>query len=168
MTRAEPGSKWRKSRASDCREISASAPASSTPVGPPPTTTNVSSALRAGRIGLALGVLEREQHAAADLQRILERLQSGRERAPLVVAEVGVGRAGGENQVVVGHLAVGQDHAAPGDVDAARLPRAALRRWPGAAGSTGSARRCRRARAPRSPPGTAAAGRRGDSGGRAG
>ena len=40
----EPGSKCRKSRASDCREISASAPAISTPVGPPPITTNVSSA----------------------------------------------------------------------------------------------------------------------------
>ena len=35
---------WRKSDLSACRDSSAMAPASSTPVGPPPTTTNVSSA----------------------------------------------------------------------------------------------------------------------------
>ena len=99
--RAELGSKCRKSRASDCREISASAPAISTPVGPPPMTTNVSSALAPARIGLALGALERQQHAAADLERVLERLQAGRDRAPLVVAEVRVRRAGRHDQVVV-------------------------------------------------------------------
>ena len=44
--RAELGSKCRKSLASDCREISASAPAISTPVGPPPIMTNVSSRSR--------------------------------------------------------------------------------------------------------------------------
>ena len=79
--RAELGSKWRKSRASDCRAISASAPASSTPVGPPPTTTNVSSACASRGSGLALGPLERQQHAAPDLQRILERLQPRRDAA---------------------------------------------------------------------------------------
>ena len=39
------------------------------------------------------------------------RLEPGREALPLVVAEVRVGRAGGDDQVVVGELAVGR--AAP-------------------------------------------------------
>ena len=55
----------------------------------------------ADRVGLALGALERQQHAAADLQRVLEALEPGRERLPLVVAEVGVAGAGGDDQVVV-------------------------------------------------------------------
>ena len=74
--------------------------------------------LAAGEIGLSFGVLESQQDATANLQRILEVLQSRREAAPLVVAKIGVRRAGGENQVVIAQLAVGQDDAAPGDVDA--------------------------------------------------
>ena len=77
------------------RAISASVPASSTPVGPPPTTANVSQAARARGIGLGFGALEREQHAAADRERVVERLQAGRVRRPFVVAEIGVGRAAG-------------------------------------------------------------------------
>ena len=64
--------------------------------------------LAANRIGLALGVLERQQHATADVERVLDRLESGRHRAPLVVPEVGVRRAARDNQIVVGQLAVGQ------------------------------------------------------------
>ncbi len=41
IIRADSGRMLRKSFRSDCRAISASAPASSTPVGPPPTITNV-------------------------------------------------------------------------------------------------------------------------------
>ena len=66
-------------------------------------------------------MLECEQHPAPDLQRILERLQPGRERAPLVVTEIGVGRTGGENQEVVAHLAVRQDYPSPVDVHAAQF-----------------------------------------------
>ena len=94
----------RKSLVSDWRAISASAPASSTPVGPPPTMTKVSSARRRAGIGLALGALEREQHAAAHLERILERLQAGRVRQPFVVAEVRVRRPRRDDQVVVAEL----------------------------------------------------------------
>ena len=36
--------------------------------------------VRAGRIALPLRPLERQQHAAADVQRVLERFQSGRDR----------------------------------------------------------------------------------------
>ena len=86
--RALVGSIRRKSRAMVWREISPRAPASSTPVGPPPTTTNVSEALLLGAVALALGVLVGEQDAAADLQRVLERLEARSEHLPLVVTEV--------------------------------------------------------------------------------
>ena len=58
-----------------------------------------------GRVGRALGLLERQQDAAADVDRVLDRLQARRERLPLVVAEIGVARAGGDDQVVVGDRA---------------------------------------------------------------
>ena len=62
----------RKSRIIVCRAISESAPASSTPVGPPPMTTNVSQRVLLAGIGLALGGLERQEHAAADLERVVD------------------------------------------------------------------------------------------------
>ena len=63
---------WRKSRASVLRATSASVPASSTPVGPAPTTTKVIQADRAAGSGFALGDLEGEEHPAADLQGVLD------------------------------------------------------------------------------------------------
>ena len=99
--RADSGRMLRKSWRSDCRAISASAPASSTPVGPPPTITKVSSRRCASGIGLALGRLERQQHPPPDLQRIVERLQARRARRPLGMAEVRVRGAGRDDQVVV-------------------------------------------------------------------
>ena len=82
-TRASVGSMWRKSRASVWRAISASAPASSTPVGPPPMTTKVSQRpLASAPSSLALRGLEGEQHAPADLERVLERLEAGRAAPP--------------------------------------------------------------------------------------
>ena len=83
MIRARCGWIDRNSCASVCRAISASAPASSTPVGPPPTTTNVSHRSCARGIALTLGLLEREQHAPADRQRIVQRLESGCDDAPI-------------------------------------------------------------------------------------
>jgi hypothetical protein len=72
------------------------------------------------RIGLALGAFERHQDVPAQRGRILQRFQAGRELLPLVVAEIGVPRAGGEHQRVVGHLAAVVDqHAATCRVDAA-------------------------------------------------
>ena len=53
------------------------------------------------RIPLTLGQLEGEQYPAADLQCVLEALETGRERLPLLVPEVGVVRTGGHDQVVV-------------------------------------------------------------------
>ena len=118
--RATPGRMLRKSLRSDCRAISASAPASSTPVGPPPTMTNVSSRRCAVDVGLALGRLERQQHPAPDLERIVERLEPGCARRPLGMTEVGVRRAGGDDQVVVGDLDVRSAPSSPSPDRAAR------------------------------------------------
>ncbi len=77
--------------------------------------------LAANRVGLALGVLERQQHATADVERVLDRLESGRDRAPLVMPEVGVRRATRDDQIVVGELTVGQHELPAGLVDGAHL-----------------------------------------------
>ena len=42
-------------------------------------------------IGLALGGLERDEDPAADLRRVVDRLEARRERRPLVVPEVASG-----------------------------------------------------------------------------
>ena len=101
----------RKSRAIVWRAISAMAPASSTPVGPPPITTKVRRARRSAPSSRALRRLEGEQDAAADLERVLQRLESRGEPLPLVVAEVRVARAGGEDEGVVGEGALVEDDA---------------------------------------------------------
>ena len=68
-------------------------------------------------VGLALGLLEGEQDAAADLERVLEALETGRERLPVLVAEIGVARAGREHEVVVAEAAVFQHELVRRDVD---------------------------------------------------
>ena len=60
-----------------------------------------------GAVLAALGALERADDPRAQRQRVGERLQPRRVPGPVVVAEVAVGRAGGDDQVVVG-----QDRAA--------------------------------------------------------
>ena len=110
----------RKSGGSVSCASSAMVPASSTPVGPAPTMTKVSSAARRCGIGLALGALERHQNAPPQRGGVLQRLQAGRERLPFVMAEIGVARAGGENQRVVGQgVAVIEQHALVRGIDAA-------------------------------------------------
>ena len=52
-------------------------------------------------VGFPLGPLEGQQHAATDLERILEALEPRRERLPVIVAEVGVPRASADDEVVV-------------------------------------------------------------------
>ncbi len=60
--------------------------------------------VRTGFEHFALGELEREQNAAANLDGIFDGLQAGRERLPLIVAEVRMGCAGSQHQVVVRHV----------------------------------------------------------------
>ena len=94
------GSKSRKSPRMS-RAISAIWPAISTPVGPAPTTTKVSSAAWRSGSGSSSAASKASRICAADRQRALERLELGRVLLPLVVAEVGVLRAAGDDQRVV-------------------------------------------------------------------
>src|ERR671930_2764972 len=69
------------------------------------------------RIRLLLGLLEGHEDAAADLERVLDRLQARREARPVGPAEVRVaGARGDEELVVTERAAVGGEHAAPGEV----------------------------------------------------
>ena len=111
-------------------------------------------------VGLGLGPLEREQHLAAHRGRVVDRLDAGRMRGPVVAAEIGVARAGGEDQPVVGDAAR-RCRAAPACC-AASTPVDPVEQHAGVAvarrGSSGSARRCRPATGRRSRPGRARAG----------
>jgi len=68
-------------------------------------------------IGLTLGLLEREQDAAPDRERVFERLQAGGVLFPFVVAEVRMAGARREDQVVVGEGPVGEDDLPSRGVD---------------------------------------------------
>ena len=72
-------------------------------------------------IGLALGGLERQEHAAADLQRVLDRLQARRIARPLRMSEVRMRGAGGDDEIVVGHFAVRELDDPSFDIDRRRL-----------------------------------------------
>ncbi len=61
--------------------------------------------------------LEGEQEPPPDLGRIGDLLESGRERRPFVMAEIGVRRSGGEDQIVVGKIDLAGVHAARLHVD---------------------------------------------------
>ena len=50
---------------------------------------------------LALGQFKGKQNAAANFEGVLDGLEAGRERFPIVMAEIGVGGSGGEDEVVV-------------------------------------------------------------------
>ncbi len=166
-TRESRVSIWRKSPRRFSCASSAMVPASSTPVGPPPMMTKVSSAWRSS------GSLVRSARSKASSSRRRTVVASssvfrpGREGLPLVMAEIGVARAGGEHQRVIGHrIAAIEQHAVPGDIDAGRRWRAGSRRPAGCAAGCGSARRSRRWRARWSPPDRAAAGTDDGCGGR--
>ena len=95
---------------------------------PAPTTTNVSQRAPGLGVGLALGHLEGAEDAAAQLQRVVDRLHARREARELVVAEVRLRRAGGDDEAVVlvgAHRLVGSvgSHGARVQVEA-RAP------WP--------------------------------------
>jgi len=66
---------------------------------------------------LPLYQLERQQHAAADFERVFYRLEAGSVGLPFIVTEVAVGRPGGDDQVVVGNLRVGGFHDAAGQIE---------------------------------------------------
>ena len=73
-------------------------------MGPAPITANVRQASRSASLVGGFRLLERGQHAAPDQERVVERLEAGRELLPLIVAEVGVRGAARDEQIVVGNL----------------------------------------------------------------
>ena len=95
------------------------APASSTPVAPPPTMTKVSSAMRsAGSVSRSARSKD-EQNAAADRGGVLQGLEAGREWLPFIMTEVGVPCAGRQHQGVIAHgMPVGERQLALRGVDA--------------------------------------------------
>ena len=64
--------------------------------------------MRASAGCLALGQLECEQHPTPDFQRVLDGLQARGQRFPLIVSEIGVARARGNDQIVVGKFAISE------------------------------------------------------------
>ena len=112
----------RNSSRSVWRAISASAPAISTPVGPPPTITNVSSRRRSS----GSGVRSATSKASSMRRRISvasSRLFSpGANFSQSGLAEVRVRRARGDDEVVVrASIASSSIDGARRDVDATRL-----------------------------------------------
>src|SRR5271168_2279071 len=54
---------------------------------------------------LAFGQFKGQQHAAANFEGILNRLEAGGERFPVLVTEVGVTGSGRDDQIIVGNIA---------------------------------------------------------------
>ena len=73
-------------------------------------------------IGRGLGKLERGQQPGADQPRIVDRLQAGGERSPIIMPEVGVSGPRGQDEPVVRHkTALPEEHASPARVHAGDL-----------------------------------------------
>ena len=68
----------------------------------------------AGFEHFALGELKGKQNSAANLDGVFDGLQAGGERFPLVVAEVGVGGAGGQHEVVIRNFGAAAEDARDG------------------------------------------------------
>ena len=96
------GSIARKSCLSVRRASSAICPATSQPVGPPPTTAKVSHAPALGFRGRRLGQLERREDPPSQVEGVVDRLHREGVLGELVVSEVRGRRSGGDDQAVVG------------------------------------------------------------------
>ena len=134
---------------------------------PPPTTTNVSHWRRASARLLPLGGLEGQQHAPADLERVLERLEPGRDAPPTrrgrSTSASRPSRARGSRTRA--RRPRGGRASRPASI-ATASPEQHLRVALAAEDAPDRVRRCRPARARRSRPGRAAAGTGGGSCGR--
>ncbi len=94
----------RKSRVRLRAASSRICPASSTPVGPAPTMTKVIQKRSSASSVMSLGQLERAVDTTAQLHGVIDRLHARRDQCELVVAEVGLPRAGRHDEAVVGEL----------------------------------------------------------------
>ncbi len=118
ITRIVVGSKVRKSPRSARNASSRTCPATSTPVGPAPTTTMVSHS-RCSCASIAISAISnapKMRRRSSSASSIV--FMPGREQRELVVAEVRLVGAGGDDQAVVGNLHLvdaqpfGDDHPA--------------------------------------------------------
>ena len=165
--RASCGLIDRKSLRSVSWAISPSAPASSTPVGPPPIEHERHPRLALDGIGLALGGLERDQDPAPDLRRVVDGLEARARTAPSRRARSR--RGGHRSRRSACRRAPGRRPTAGPRASRRRCrsPRPAARSCCAACGrSSAAAARSRPATARRSRPGTASAGTGGGSVGR--
>jgi hypothetical protein len=81
----------------------------------------------AGQERVAFRLLERQQQPAANLHRIFDRLQPRRVPFPLVMPEVGMPCAGGDDQIVVREFrAVAESYATRGGVEPGNLSQKGL------------------------------------------
>src|SRR5438105_3252967 len=71
----------------------------------------------APRLHFALGGFKGEQDPAADVGRLFNTLESRGVLPPLIVTEVIVLRACGDDQVIVVHGSIAQDHSVIGGID---------------------------------------------------
>ena len=85
-------------------------PANSTPVGPPPTMTNVISAARSSAIGTALGPLERRENTSSNRRGVLDGFQTRSELFPFGMVKIVMTRAGGDDQRIIRLRGVAEDH----------------------------------------------------------
>ena len=109
--RAVRGSTLRKSRRSVSRASSAIWPAISTPVGPAPTTTNVSQASRRPRSGSASAASKALRRRVRTTSALSSDFTSAACSRQLVVPEVRVARAAGDDERVVGERRRSRDAA---------------------------------------------------------
>src|SRR5437899_1482482 len=71
----------------------------------PERSSSIPSVRPLGAVLLALGGLERQEHAAADLERVFQGFEPRRQHFPLIVAEVRVAGARREDERVVADVA---------------------------------------------------------------
>lgn len=74
-----------------------------------------------GRIGLGLRLLERKQDAAPEICRVVDRLEARRRGLPFVVTEIGVLRAGRDDEIVEREASILRHDLASSDVDLSDL-----------------------------------------------
>ena len=102
------------------------APASSTPVGPPPTITaaddhkgqHFASYLWCACI---LRLLESEQQATPNSGSVVDLLQARRERTPFVMPEIAVASTGCDHEIVVYNSDIPEDYLASSGIDLSYL-----------------------------------------------
>ena len=113
ITRVSRGLIRRKSLAKVNRLISPMAPANSTPVGPPPTITNVRQLFCSSMLSTRSAQFKRQEHPPADFRGLGHRLQTRRVLFPFLMPKITMGRPAGDHQILVRHFPDVKCHEGP-------------------------------------------------------